>query len=969
MGRWRLFFAVASVLVFWGAVAAAQTTGEISGRVTDTSGTPLPGATIEGTSPSLQGARVGVTGRDGAYRFPAVPPGIYRVVASLSGFRPVEKTATVSLDATATVDLTLRLEAEERIVVSGEAPLIDKTSTTTGTNYTSGVISHLPVGRNYADIVRSNPGVSTDFGPSQGRSLALSIYGATSVENQWIIDGVNTTNVQIGTQGKTINNEFVQEVEVKTGGYQAAYGRALGGVINVITKSGGNQFHGDAFLYYDDQNFTGAKVVTAQDLAIYGMRVDNYRRTDFGLDLGGFLVKDRVWFFGAYNRVNLTAKVSGKLSTPYVSPSDRFPIDGTDNLYSGKLTWNIGTGTALVGTIFSDPTSNKGAAGSDPRQGYGGIYVGQITNRDPTTWYSTREIGAIDFGLRLNQIFGSRALVTLQGSRHQDQYSLVAPDLVRTLDYTCPGGTPEAPCNPPGAPIVTGGYGFVNGPNNRSRSSRDQYRADLNLYLGSHEIDLGGDDTDANTNAFTYRSGGSVIAIYNERGVTYYQHRFYAVSPFDLTPIPGVTSKPRTNDRGAYIQDSWKLAPGWTVNLGLRWDQENVKNYAGVTVIHTTNEWQPRIGVVWDPWKDGATKVYAFAGRFYYALPTNLSLDAYGNSTNVNSYNFDPNPSDTAQDPNVPGHSRAQIRGGAFGDLVDTGLTGIHQDEYTIGVERLLGPTLTVGLKGTYRTLRNVIEDRCDLDYNAPVNNGTSCAIMNPGSSGPIARGAVPGCNGLDGDAYQCTDTIPPTPKASRIYRGIELFARKSMGQRLWLQASYIYSSLRGNYGGAAGLGSDFDYPALDHNAYGRLFLDRPQRFRFDGYYVTPFRLSVGLQAWVVSGAPLNQLGYFSGNYGPAIQLVPQGYAGRLPTEWEANLTLGYPIAIGPVTVTLQAYIYDLFNNQIATGRDTYWTLNQPANYPASLFDPNQRSDNLDYGKNTSRQEPRSFRAAVKVSF
>jgi hypothetical protein len=413
--------------------------------------------------------------------------------------------------------------------------------------------------------------------------------------------------------------------------------------------------------------------------------------------------------------------------------------------------------------------------------------------------------------------------------------------------------------------------------------------------------------------------------------------------------------------------------------VGLRWDQEDIKNYANATVIHTTNEWQPRIGVVWDPWKDGATKVYAFAGRFYYALPTDLSTLAYGNYTFVSSYNFDPSPSSLAQDPNVPGHGRADIHGGAFGDPVDSGLKGIYQDEYTIGVERLLGPTLTVGLKGTYRRLGNVIEDRCDLDYTAPVNNGSSCGIMNPGSNGSIARGAVPGCNGLDGDAYQCTDSIPPVPKASRIYRGIELFARKSVGERLWLQASYVYSSLRGNYDGEIseglfgqtdpGVNADFDYPALSHNSYGRLFLDRPQRFRIDGYYVTPFRLSVGLQAWVVSGAPLNQLGYFNGLYGSAVQLVPKGYAGRLPTEWEANLTLTYPISIGPVTVTLQAYVYDLFNNQIATSTNTAWTLNQPANYPASLFDPNQKSDNPEYGKITTRQDPRSFRAAVRVSF
>src|SRR5439155_16789796 len=135
--------------------------------------------------------------------------------------------------------------------VTGAAPLVDTTSTVIGTNYTSRLISRLPVQRNYADIVRADPAVSVDRGETQDRSLALSIHGATSVENQWLIDGVNTTNVLKGFQGKTLNNEFVDEVQVVTGGYQAEYGRAMGGVVKVITKSGGNELRGGTFVYYD----------------------------------------------------------------------------------------------------------------------------------------------------------------------------------------------------------------------------------------------------------------------------------------------------------------------------------------------------------------------------------------------------------------------------------------------------------------------------------------------------------------------------------------------------------------------------------------------------------------------------------------------------------------------------------------------------------------------------------------------
>jgi hypothetical protein len=159
----------------------------------------------------------------------------------------------------------------------------------------------------------------------------------------------------------------------------------------------------------------------------------------------------------------------------------------------------------------------------------------------------------------------------------------------------------------------------------------------------------------------------------------------------------------------------------------------------------------------------------------------------------------------------------------------------------------------------------------------------------------------------------------------------------------------------------------DFDYPALWHDNYGALTLDRPNRFRFDGYWVAPIGLSVGLQTWVESGAPLNKLGYFNG--GASVFLVPRGSAGRLPTLWEANLTLGYPVPIGPMTATLQAYIYNLFNNQIETSRDQNWTISPPAGFPANIYDPNQPQNNPDYGKVTARSAPRSFRAALRVSF
>ncbi len=930
----RLFAAFVLALACSGAVAAAQTTGDISGRVTDASEGPLVGVTVEATSASLPGARITVTTPDGMYRIPAVPPGAYRVLASLSGFRPVEKTCTVALGSAMTVDLTMRIEAEERILVSGAAPPIDTTSTTTGTNYTIDVINRLPVGRNYADIVRSNPGVSTDRGDTEGRFLPLTIYGATSAENQWIVDGVNTTNVYKGVQGKAINNEFVQEVEVKTGGYQAEYGRALGGVINVITKSGGNVFHGDGFLYYDSTSTTAQRLFTP-DSSLASMRIIDAEHFDYGADLGGFLLKDRLWFFGAYNRVTLDGRVSRVESSTYVSRDDRFPFDAVESLYSGKLTWNATSSTTVVGTIFADPSSTSGAAGADPRQG-------------------------------LN--------VTLQGSHHKDRNSLGADDHIRYEDWTCAGGTHERACDPPSEPnSISGGYGRIK----LSASSREQFTASVSLFAGKHELKAGGDYMDGQSGLTFRHTGGQWVQIFSEYGEVYYVHRYSAVSP----TVNGQHRRAQVLDYGGYLQDSWKAAQGLTVNAGLRWDGEETRNYRGDTVLRFDDEWQPRVGVVWDPWHDGRTKLHAFAGRFSYALPTIAAAIAFSSFTSLTVFNFDP--VSLVQDPNVFGHGRGRGSGGAFGSAVDEGVKTWYQDELTVGIERMLGPTLTVGLKGTYRNLGRALEDRCDLDYANPENNLTECVFINPGSNGRFASGNVPTCDGLwdAPEGGQCFPTGPATPEARRLYRGIELFARQSIRDRLWLQASYVHSSLRGNYDGGVNEGPDqtlgqarpalnydFNAPPLWHNGYGTLALDRPNRFRFDGYWVTPLDLSVGLQAFVESGAPLNRLGYFSG-YGAIVFLMPRGSAGRLPTLWDANLTLSYPIPLGPVTMTLQGYLYNVFNNQIVTSRDEGWTISPPEGYAATLYDPNQERNNPNYGRVTGRSAPRSFRAAVKISF
>ena len=944
----RRFVFVASMFVFLSALAAAQTTGEIRGTVVDARGGGLPGATVDVTSPSLQGSRTTVTGAGGSFQLPALPPGTYKVTVTLAGFGKAEQQTQVRLDATASVAVTLQVAATEQIVVTGEAPVVDVSTTTGGSNYGSSVIDRLQVGRNYTDIVKSNPGVSQDRADRQGRAAALTVYGSTSAENSFIIDGVDTTNVIRGLQGKVINNEFIQEVEVKTDSYRAEYGNATGGIINVITKSGGNTFNGSVFGRYNSAALRANEVFTANDSDTFtGTLTPAEEKWDYGANLGGYFVKDRVWFFGAYNRVTDNQQISPPRG---VVAGDEFPLDSVSNLWSGKVTVNVTTGVTLVGTAFSDPTAVDGA-------------IRTPNSTDPGSYLGHRDIGGVDYGARANILFGSVGLLTLQGSRHNDRFELTGTDAGNAIQFTDETVPPPFP--------VTGGLGRINGYQDFNKSHRDQYTGDFVAYVQNHEIKVGAAYIQRSTEAIDLFTGGQQVSkrIDEDSGTIYYAHTFFGsrLAGGPAVPVPFNDVHLNSNDYSAFLQDSWKILPNLTLDAGLRFDRTDVKGFDGKVVSRLTNEWQPRVGVIWDFTNQGTSKVYAFYGRFYYAIPTDINVRDFGSELFVTTYNFDP--LSTVHDPTAPGHPRPDQQGGAFNEPIDANIHGMYQDEVTLGVEKALDPTFSVELKGMYRRLGNAIDDRCDLDYSAPVNLGNSCANINPGGTGLWASGNFPWYDGYSLGGFHDAPA-PHSPKAKRLYRAIELSARKTVGSWLWLQASYVYSSVRGNYDGAVhestgqtdpGLNEDFDYPATYPNAYGRLFLDRPHQFRIDAAYTAPFGLTAGLQFYVRSGVPLDQLRSDWPDYlGSNLYMIQRGSAGRTPTEYEANLSLGYSFTEGPVTIVPQVFVYNVLNRQSETYQNIQYII-------AAEGDPNQF--NPDYGKVVARTPPRQFVFGLKAMF
>ncbi len=495
--RWLSIFMVLALAVvgLTANVALAQTTGDIDGTVSDTNNAPLPGASVTITSPALQGSRTAVTDAAGRFRFPALPGGNYMVAAALSGFTKVERrNVVVSIGAVASVPMQMSVSVKEEVVVTGEAPVIDTTKTTIGVSSTSEQISRLPLARNFTSVATTAPGTGTD------NSGGITFYGATGLENQYIIDGVNTTGIKIGAQGKTLTNEFVQEVEVKTGGYEAEYGRALGGTINVVTKSGGNEFHGDAFGYYDNKNLASNDDHSADRTAVGLSQFIEPTRYDFGADLGGYFVKDRLWFFGAANRVSRDqdfTRVTGIVYNPNGTAASFPTSNGTDEtrttLYSGKLTFRLGEAHTISASVFGDPGTFNGR---------------QVTTRGPDSgviWET--KTGGADIAAKYDGIFGTSFLLSAQYSHHEEKNDNNSPYENTQGIYLVRGGLGQIA---PGA----GPLYFVD-----EKYKRDDYKATGSFFFGGHEIKIGGEYEKLGSSfSEKYPGGSRIYQGYDGRG-------------------------------------------------------------------------------------------------------------------------------------------------------------------------------------------------------------------------------------------------------------------------------------------------------------------------------------------------------------------------------------------------------------------------------------------------------------------
>lgn len=926
--------------------AEAQTTGRIMGQVKDESGAALPGVSVEVQGAALQGSRSATTDADGAYRIALLPPGQYDVTFNLQGFATESrKDVTVSLDKDTTLEIKMSVQAvQQEITVIGELPAVDTTATTLGSNLPSEVIQTLPTGRNYSSVVQVTPGVSSDANPENRGQSTITVYGSSGAENSFLIDGVNTTGVEYGFQGKELNFEFIEELDVKTGGYEAELGRSTGAIVNVITKSGGNNFHGDAFAYTDEDELQRE----AEPVVATSGIIDGFTRRDFGIDLGGYIIKDRLWFFGAYDRVDHDTK-----SLVVGGPDEGIESSSNRDLASGKLTLLLSDSQYLVASFFQDPRDDTGAIND----------ANHTLNGDPTTYEGLQEFGGRDYALRYDGVFGDSWVASAQIARHEEQNSVgPATDAGDTIQYR------DVDSNF----FQTGGFGLI-----QSKDfGRTFFGGSVTRFWGDHEFKVGAEYEKETADVIKRMSGGQQVDVSANPNAAsgqpfIYRHTYWTTpdATVENAPISQLEASPKHNILSLYLQDRWRVLSNLTLNLGVRWDRQEIIDASGESQITMDKDFAPRLGFVWDPTSDHKSKVFGSFGHYYEQIPMDLVIRSFSFERQPRIVNYDE--VSVTPDPQAEAdfETSSAILGG-FTEPSDPDIRNQYIQEIIVGGEREILTDISLGVKGVFRQYKRVVEDFLCRD------DGTYC-IGNPGESQWTDEdGTFDFTQGFTLDYSQQF----PVPKPKREYMGLQIDLQKHFSKNWSGLASYVLSSLEGNYDGEyapfTNVGADpnisaaydyYDFFTDGRNLNqitntGKLSNDRTHQFKLSGVYMTSFKLAIGMATYYRTGTPITRYGY-SDAYGRyEFFLTERGAEGRGPSSYEADLHLGYPLAAGPVTINFLLDVFNLLNAQRAVLLDQRYGFQESDNFLASPA-------NEGYLQPVVRTPPTSLRLGVRVSF
>ncbi len=988
---------------------AQRLQGSVNGKVSDAEGNALPGCTITLEGPNMQGQMTFVSTDTGTYRFPAVPPGEgYQLTFEMPGFKTVvRKGLRVNVGKATAINITLDMSAlEEEVTVIGESPTVDVKVSKTSVNYSKSYIYNIPMARDLYAVLNSMPGAVSE-NVSYRRTSYMA--GGTVRGNQYSIDGVTINDPVVMYPMTNINIDVYEEVEMGMFGHTADVGLADGGYINIVTKSGGNAFHGGGTVEYYNEDMQQS-LLSAEDLEAIGLTKPSgwSKWQDFSLFLGGPIIKDRIWFFANARRFEWAADFNHVIWADTMAAGSRvYTLDQApheENNLFGKMTFQLASNIRFMATYNLTMITED-------------FYTNRIgSNLDVTSTSKWDNEQGHTVAGQLNWVFSQNLFFDIRAGYINRSFPL--------------------PYTPHALPNEARNYDRYHGIyRNNPRFQETYLRKRLNpsasatLFIdnalgGSHEWKFGLEYEWTSGNWDWWREQPYIIYYYDGSIYAYptstddNRTRLYS---YISGPSQGSSVQENTMTRwGAYIMDSFTIGEKLTLNLGVRFDTSKgffPPQYKAATpdpygILHdilapgdspfseysldqidvlTWTHFSPRLGFAYDPFGDGKTSIKGSWSRYneylmiqYYSLANPNYPNTGGWYWYDDNYDQIPDASDRYTLRYMPPNPFDL----ELENEVDTGATAPYTNEFAIGVEREIARDFSLGVTFSYRQKKNVFEDVNDFGlgkdeawkgYTENSPYWERFDFLDPGDDGEF--------NTEDDQTsyvYAHLADAPAThyymmnvPEAFRKYWAITVIANKRMSDNWQLLASYVYSkswgNIGGDYGSSYGASGGFDTPNSFVFSGGRLDYDRPHNLKVQSTVILPYEFIIsGYFQWR-SGSPWrrtitvyipedDKYKYPGDTYGVGTELNGTRRNAPLTTfdmRVEKRFRIGDTFSIG-------AYL-DIIN---LMGRSGYDITGNPGGY-VDYSDPNNPTFDRfgTYGDITGAYGNRVYKVSLRFTF
>jgi hypothetical protein len=888
--------------------AQGAVTGRIEGVVKDTTGAALPGVTVTASSDALVMRQVNtVTDGRGVYRFPALPPGKYAVEATLSGFQTARREGVrLILSQAIAVDLVMDVsKVTAAVTVTGEAPIVSVVSNSVSTNFGQEYLEKQAVPRNYYQVITSAPGVNADATSSSGSAILA--YGATTEgQNAYTLDGVNIADTGSGQHWLLPSIQWMEEIQITGLGANAEFGGYTGGIINGVTKSGGNEFKGALELFYEPESWVSDNTD--------GGTQETFKFENYSFSLGGPILEDRLWFFGS-------AEYWHQVSTPVgaIDTSDR-----TIPRFLGKVTYQLNERNRIFAMGEYDGVTNE-------RRG--------VSTYTLPSGSQKQDGPGFNFSLNWESLVSSANFLNFKitGYDGNDDY----------LPYN---GTSM----PGNNDYYNTEYIWNNAPR-QDLSHRHLVTGDVSWSLfadglfgknDSHSFKFGGLYEEANATDSWRRNGG----------YTYYDDSSQCdtIDAYFANPACGRYERSmgygeyevHAQHKGwtLYAQDSMRLSR-ITLNYGLRYTgyRAGWQEGFGDSNVYSTDFVDPRIGIVWDVLGDAKWAIKAHWGRYHSSMYTYLyDREKSGHATIQDA--------DSSWDPDT-GTWGPWVGAGAPIEAAMGSTSHPYVDETIFTVEHQLAKDMSLGLDFIDRRFKNIM---------GLVNTNDDYTAVT--TTNPYTGGSLEIWNLNTPQKWVLTSDNP----GYRTYDSLVLRYDKRYSSGWQLRSSLVWTDLTGNVLKNNGYADELRDRNGLVNADGRMDLSYNEwEFKLSGAVDLPLGIVASGQYTYLSGqyyTPYARVDYFldeNSSSGRYVNLTERG-AEKLAARNIVDLRLAWGTKIASsFRLELSLESFNVLNTGETLSLDTYY-----ARYRSGRW---QLQSN--YGTPTAIEKPREFRAGLRLTF